>query len=148
MGMLRWTEDQMREYHAKRQGKKEAQAEAKAHQKDRPRAKYRNKKTSVDGNTFDSKLEAGRYIELKRMQEAGLIFGLQTQVPFVLEVNGILICRYVADFTYKDCDGNHIVEDVKSKPTASRSEYKIKKKLMLAIHRIQISEVMDVRRKR
>lgn len=138
----------MREYHAKRQGKKEAQAEAKAHQKDQPRAKYRNKKTKVDGNTFDSKLEAGRYVELKRMLEAGLIFSLQIQVPFVLEVNGILICRYVADFTYKDCDGNHIVEDVKSKPTASRSEYKIKKKLMLAIHRIQISEVMDVRRKR
>ena len=138
----------MREYHAKRQDKKEAKAEAAAHQKDQPRAKYRNKKTKVDGNTFDSKLEAGRYVELKRMLEAGLIFSLQIQVPFVLEVNGILICRYVADFTYKDCDGNHIVEDVKSKPTASRSEYKIKKKLMLAIHRIQISEVMDVRRKR
>lgn len=148
MGMLRWTEDQMREYHAKRQGKKEAQAEAKAHQKDQPRAKYRNKKTHIDGKKFDSKAEADRYIELKRMQEGSLIFDLKCQVPFVLEVNGMLICRYVADFTYKDCDGNHIVEDVKSKPTASRSEYKIKKKLMLAIHRIQISEVMDVRRKR
>lgn len=111
-------------------------------------SKYRNKKTTVFGQTFDSKLEAGRFVELKAMLDSGLISDLRLQVTFPLEVNGMLICRYVADFTYKDCDGNHIVEDVKSKPTASRSEYKIKKKLMLAIHRVQISEVMDVRRKR
>lgn len=137
MGMLRWTEDQMREYHAKRQGKKEAQAEAKAHQKDQPRAKYRNKKMAVDGHTFDSKLEAGRYVELKRMQEAGLIFGLQTQVPFVLEVNRQLICKYVADFVYVDIDGNRVVEDAKGVRTR---DYLLKKKLMRAIHGIDIRE--------
>lgn len=137
MGMLRWTEDQMREYHAKRQGKKEAKAEAAAHQKDQPRAKYRNKKTKVDGNTFDSKLEAGRYVELKRMLEAGLIFGLQIQVPFVLEVNRQLICKYVADFVYVDIDGNRVVEDSKGVMTR---DYLLKKKLMRAIHGIDIRE--------
>lgn len=145
MGMLRWTEDQMREYHAKRQGKKEAKAEAKAHQKDQPRAKYRNKKTHIDGKKFDSKAEADRYIELKRMQEGSLIFDLKCQVPFVLEVNRHPICKYVADFVYVDVDGNRVVEDVKGFRTR---DYVLKKKLMLAVHGIAIHEFVKKSRGR
>lgn len=137
MGMLRWSEDQMREYHARRQGKAEAKAEAVAHQKDVPRAKYRNKKTQVDGRTFDSKLEATRWVQLKKMQEAGLIFDLKCQVPFTLEVGGVMVCKYVADFTYINGDGSRVVEDAKG---VSTDAYRLKKKLMLAIHRIDIKE--------
>lgn len=138
--MLRWSEEQLREHHAKRQGKAQAIQEAKDHVKDVPRPKYRNKKTMVDGRTFDSKLEATRYVQLKKMQEAGLIFDLKTQVTFVLEVSGVMICKYIADFTYINEDGSRVVEDVKCGPTAARRDYIIKKKLMMALHRIDIKE--------
>ena len=46
--------------------------------------KYGNRKVTVDGVVFDSKREAARYKELKLLQEAGEIKGLQMQVPFEL----------------------------------------------------------------
>ena len=47
-------------------------------------------------------------------------------------------CFYYADFVYKDKDGNVVVEDAKGLKT---EVYKIKKKLMLYRHHIQIKEV-------
>ncbi|MFA5324209.1 MAG: DUF1064 domain-containing protein, partial [Smithella sp.] len=38
---------------------------------DNPANKYRNKKVEVDGIVFDSKKEAGIYLDLKRQAEAG-----------------------------------------------------------------------------
>ena len=46
------------------------------------KSKYRNRKVSVDGITFDSRKEAQRYRELKLLLLAGEIIGLQMQVPF------------------------------------------------------------------
>ena len=135
--MLRWSDDQLREYHSKRQGRAEAHAEARQHQKEVKRPKYNNRKTSIDGRTFDSKLEAARYVELKRLQEGGIISGLQCQVPFALEINGNLICKYVCDFRYVDIDGRTVTEDAKGMRTR---EYTLKKKLMKAIHGIEIRE--------
>ena len=37
--------------------------------------KYGNKKTEVDGITFDSKAEARRYLALKTLQAGGYISG-------------------------------------------------------------------------
>lgn len=135
--MLRWSEEQLREHHAKRQSRAEAQQEARAHQKDAPRAKYRNKKTSVDGRTFDSKLEASVYVTLKKQEEAGLIRDLRCQVPFTLEIHGHLICKYIADFTFVDIEGGRVVADAKGVRTR---EYQLKRKLMKAIHGIDIKE--------
>lgn len=42
--------------------------------------KYHNKKTVVDGRTFDSKKEAERYDELLLLQRAGAITDLSRQV--------------------------------------------------------------------
>jgi hypothetical protein len=101
--------------------------------------KYRNVPTTYDGIRFASKREAGRYLVLKAMQEGGLIAGLQTQPPFRLEVNGYLICKYVADFRYVDvATGREVIEDAKGVRTQA---YKLKKKLMLAIHGIDVREV-------
>ena len=41
--MLRWTDDQLREYHGKRQGRADAHAEARQHQKEVKRPKYNNR---------------------------------------------------------------------------------------------------------
>ena len=107
--------------------------------------KYGNKKTVVDGITFDSKKEATRFAELQLLQRAGEIFDLQRQVPFTLipkQVrDGKTIerpCVYKADFVYKDKDGTEIVEDVKGVCT---KEYRIKKKLMLWQFGIVVKEV-------
>jgi hypothetical protein len=72
-------------------------------------------------------------------QRAGTISALELQKPYRLDVNGFHIADYVADFVYER-DGETIVEDVKSKPTKTRL-YRIKKKLMRAIHGIEIHEV-------
>lgn len=126
----------------------------------RSRAKYGNRKVVVDGITFDSKKEAQRYTELKLLEKAGKITGLQLQREFELipaqreQTNeaytkgphkgeyksGKLIeckCSYIADFVY--WDGNSlVVEDAKGMRT---KEYIIKRKLMLHIYGIRIKEV-------
>lgn len=107
-------------------------------------SKYKAVKTTVDGITFASRKEAGRYSELKILQEAGIITDLRMQVPYLLIDNqrrgGKLIerkCVYVADFVYQ-MDGDTVVEDVKGVKTDA---YRIKRKLMLERYDIQIKEV-------
>ena len=135
--MLRWSDEQLAAYQKLRQSRSEANREAKDHQPDTPRAKYRNKKTTVNGKKFDSKLEAGRYVQLVRLQEGGVISNLKCQVRFALEINNNLICHYVADFTYRDAEFKEVVEDAKGYDT---KDYVLKKKLMRAIHGIDIQE--------
>lgn len=143
--MLRLSDDQVREYHHKRQGRTEANAEARQHAKEEKRPKYRNKKVSIDGRTFDSRLEGMRYVELKRLQDTGVISSLQCQVPFSLRIGGELICKYIADFRYADIDGRVVVEDAKGMRTR---EYVLKKKLMKALHGIDIREFRNPQRRR
>jgi hypothetical protein len=101
------------------------------------RPKYRNKKVQTEDGTFDSKREYARWLVLKQSQAQGLISELQRQVTFKLAVNGQLICRYRTDFTYRNAEGTVVVEDAKGFKTP---EYKLKKKLMKAIHGIEITE--------
>ena len=108
--------------------------------------KYGNRKTTVDGITFDSAKEANRWCELKLLERAGKIFELQRQVSFVLipkQVrDGKVIERpvvYKADFVYTE-NGQEVVEDVKS-PITKTKEYIIKRKLLLWQYGLQIREV-------
>lgn len=96
--------------------------------------KYRNKKSEVDGYVFDSRKEAGRYLELKQLQDANKISGLTLQPRFVLQ-DGFVHpvwgnqrpIVYIADFQYYDGE-RVVVEDVKGIKT---DVYKIKKKMFL-----------------
>ncbi len=102
------------------------------------RSKYGNKKTEVDNILFDSKAEAQRYRELKLMERAGVIRDLELQPRFELVVGGQRVCTYVADFRYFDtAAGAVIVADVKGKAT---DVYRLKAKLMLACHGIEVQE--------
>lgn len=106
------------------------------------RPKYRNTKTVVDGVTFQSKREASRYGELKIMERAGRIRGLELQPPYDLVVNGTKVARYIADFRYVDCQtGETVVEDVKSPVTRAHPVYRLKAKLLKALLGIAIREV-------
>lgn len=98
------------------------------------RPKYGNKKTVVDGRTFDSKREAERYSELMALLRAGEIYGVFLQVPFRLP-GGVV---YRADFVILNPDGTYTVEDAKGVRT---KEYQIKKRQMRECLGIEIKEV-------
>jgi hypothetical protein len=54
-------------------------------------------------------------------------------------VNGIHVAKYLADFRYYDTERNTlVVEDSKGVRTET---YKLKRRLMLAIHAIDVEEV-------
>lgn len=99
--------------------------------------KYRNRKTTLFGITFDSQREAQRYLVLRADLEAGSIKDLQLQVPYEIKINGVKVCKYVADFVYQK-DGKTITEDSKGMKT---QVYILKRKLMKAVHGIDIVEV-------
>ena len=104
--------------------------------------KYNAKKTVVDGIKFDSKREAARYRELRLLERAGQISALRRpklSEAYLLVVNNVKIGRYTPDFIYLE-NGVEVVEDVKSPATKKARDYVLRKKLMLAIHGIEIRE--------
>lgn len=106
--------------------------------------KYGNEKV-IDGDLrFDSKAEHRRWIHLKWLEKAGEITNLKRQVPFELipaqpKPSGghERATVYIADFTYEE-GGVQIVEDVKGAVTP---EYRLKRKLMLWRHGVEVREV-------
>ena len=98
-------------------------------------SKFRNCATVIDGIRFASKLEGTRYLQLKMLKSGGVIKNFKIQVTYRLDVNGIHICDYRADFVVENSDGTVTVEDTKGFITP---EFKLKKKLMLVIHGIEI----------
>jgi len=104
--------------------------------------KYNAKKTTVDGIKFDSKREAKRYGELKLWEKSGGINRLRVHPSWDLIVNEVFIGRYTADFVYHTWADVLVVEDVKSPATAKRADYRLRKRLMLALHGIEIEEVL------
>lgn len=128
----RWTAEQYKKHLEKNQ------LSPKHNEKVGRVGKYNNVKTEIDGFMFDSKKEANRYVELKGMVNRGEIRDLQRQVKYRLDVNGVKVCGYIADFVYKKKSGEEIIEDVKGVRT---DVYRLKKKLMYAIHGIEIREV-------
>ncbi len=94
--------------------------------------KFNAKKKTVGGIAFASMKEADRYIELKLLESAGEILGLELQPKFVLQEgfrNGqdkkIQAITWTGDFRYFE-NGEEIVEDVKGKITeACRIRHKL-----------------------
>lgn len=125
-------------------------------------SKYGNRKTAVGDRVYDSVKEAQRAQQLQLMQRAGLISDLKEQVKYELipaqraestEVYksgpqkglpkpGALVekaCYYIADFVYLDHKtGKVVVEDTKGYRT---KEYIIKRKLMLQVYGLHITEI-------
>ena len=128
------------------------------------RPKYGNNKIKNAYGTFDSQLELARFVFLSNRQKEGEISGLRRQVEYLLipaqygteirhlktkdkEVRVLLErpCSYIAEFVYER-NGETIVEDCKGEDKKNKGKrfstetaaFKIKKKLMLYIHNIQI----------
>jgi len=93
--------------------------------------KYSAKKTEcAAGHLHDSKMEAARCDDLHIMLQRGDIAELEQQPVFRVEINGKLMCRYVADFAWKVA-GCRVIEDVKGMVTPM---FNLKKKLVEATH--------------
>lgn len=107
--------------------------------KGRRRTKYGAKRcTTADGEKFDSKAERARWGVLLLMQARGEIERLERQPVYELVVNGVKVGRYVGDFRYFDVRAKRFVtEDVKGVKTPV---YRLKKKLVAALHGIEIKE--------
>ena len=102
-------------------------------------SKYKNKKTKIFSETFDSKAELSYWQKLLILEKAGKITDLKRQVKFLLipKIEKNRAVYYIADFVYFEND-KKIVADKKGFIT---DVYKIKKKLMKYIHNIDILEV-------
>jgi len=119
--MSNWTEEEYAAY-CKRTGRGLPAGISSPDKQPRP-AKYRNKRTVVDGTTYDSAREADRACELKLLVKVGEVAAVLEQVPFLLP-GGII---YRADFVILNWDGTFTVEDAKGVRT---KEYIMKKKLL------------------
>lgn len=126
--------------------------------------KYKAKRVEVDGEVFDSKREARRWLELRKMVDTGEIKNLCRQVEYTLIPRqrdvptetyargdkkgqfkpGRLLERevcYVCDFQYQ-WNGKTVVEDVKGYTGGGAyTVFSIKRKLMLWVHGIRVIEV-------
>lgn len=125
-GSLRWSEDQLNAHLQKRT--------TIAKQKT---SKYRNQKVVYEGMQFDSQLELQRWRELVMLAAAKSITDLRRQVHYDLVVNGMLVTTYTADFEYVE-GGRKVTEEVKSAGTRRARDWPLRRKLMRAVHGIDI----------
>ena len=90
--------------------------------------KYNAKRTTVNGITFPSRLEAQVYACLLADQEDGRITDLELQPEFVLQDEPRIVYR--ADFAYTDTlTSERVIVEAKGKPTPV---WKLKEKLFRA----------------
>lgn len=137
----RWTAADIAKLPARMRGQTATLSKTEAVAVPKP-SKYRSKRCIIDNLEFASLKEGRRYVELKNMQQAGLIGGLCMQVPIDCIVNDTTVCQYLADFSYHNRapDGRLaevVYEDVKGMRT---DIYKLKRKLVAACTGIQITE--------
>ena len=94
--------------------------------------KYNNKKTVIDGITFDSRDESLYYEALKDLKSNGLIKDFELQPKFILQESFVKNGKkyrpimYIADFRVINNDGSFYLVDIKGMLT---TEFKIKMKL-------------------
>jgi len=126
---MNWSEEEYQDF-LKRKG-----VEPPPKRKKPKQNKYSNKKTTIDGITFDSKKEAHYYLDLKRLKAAGEIkdFGLQPkyelQPKFTKNGKTYKPINYYADFIVDHNDGTTEIIDIKSAKSFKTEVYRIKKKL-------------------
>ncbi len=103
------------------------------------RSKFGAVRTTLDGITFASKLEAARWGQLKLLEQAGEIRDLRRQVRHRFEVAGHHVCDYVSDFDYLTSTGLPVTEDCKGGPLTAA--FRVKARLFRALRGREIQIV-------
>ncbi len=97
--------------------------------KEAARSKYGSRKVTIGNITFDSTLEAARYLQLLELQKLGEISGLVTQHPIAVRGEaGKRVGVYNCDFMYFN-HGVQVFEDAKGRCTAV---FNLKQKVLSA----------------
>lgn len=115
--------------------------------------KYNAKKIHTSAGTFDSTGEYEYYKKLQLLKNASnpseRVELIERQITFSFVVNGIVIGNYRSDFYITYADGHKEVHDFKNpylvfgkgKATPAGQIFNYKKKLMKALHNIEIKVV-------
>jgi len=85
---------------------------------------------TYNGIVYHSKAEALYAFGLDALKSAGEIKGWVRQVPFPLQVNGKLICKFVVDFVVAEHE-HDVIHEVKGWQSP---EYKLQLKLFKALY--------------
>jgi len=103
--------------------------------------KYGNKRTQYNGRWYASKKEAehAATLDMQRLatDSSQKVVGVIPQYRIPLEIKGIKIGTYVADFLVSFADGHQEIQDVKGMRTTI---YKLKKKIFEAQYGEKIIE--------
>jgi hypothetical protein len=96
---------------------------------------------TIDGIVFASKKEAKRYAELKLLEKARVITGLECQPSYEVQIDGKKFCTYTADFLYYDKTGV-VIEEVKSTGTRKDAAYRLRKKAFELKYKMKVREII------
>jgi len=103
--------------------------------------KFGAHRTLYDGTWYDSKKEAQYAMKLDYLKKAGEIKDWDRQIVFSLDVNKVHICRYILDFKIYYEDRIEYIDVKGHKAGAAYEIFRLKKKLMLACHGIDVIEI-------
>lgn len=123
--------------------------------------KYKNKKITVDGVTYDSEREYKRFVVLNQAEKDGIISCLEAHPKFelipaiketyvkhlktkdkVCERTVQLPITYTADFSYIK-GGKRVIEDVKISKFLIPKEFSLKAKMLRYFHGIEVKLVFN-----
>ena len=112
--------------------------------KTKKKSKHNNQKVDYDGITFDSGKEKDYYVRLKLLERMGEVKYIEVHKRYDFYINDIYIGFYKLDFKVEYTDGvtEHIdvkgIDKKTGKKVTSTSTFMLKKKLMKAIHGIDV----------
>ena len=96
---------------------------------------------TLGGIVFSSKKEMKRYAELRLLERAGEIRGLELQPEFRVSINDQHFCTYTADFAYTE-KGQRVIEELKSTGTAKDAAYRLRKKAAELFYGIKVKVII------
>jgi hypothetical protein len=102
------------------------------------RSKYGNVPTEAFGHKFASQIEAEHYVSLRSAERRGEIRGLIVHPRYRLEISGVTVCHYIADFEFSNKRGELVVQDVKGVETPV---FRLKRKLMKVLLGIDVKVI-------
>lgn len=106
------------------------------------RNKYGAEPCEEDGYRFASIKERAEYRRLKLRLSAGEIADLEVHPAYELVVNGERVGRFTLDFRYRVvATGATVAVDVKGGKATKTEAYGLRKKLLKALHGLDVTEV-------
>ena len=99
---------------------------------------------TLDGITFDSRLEMQFYAELKQRELAGEVTKIEYHPSFEVVIGGKHFCTFTPDFKFVELApryGSRLVE-IKSSGTRKDAAYRLRRKAAQLAHNLTIIEVV------